>query len=134
MAKYAQPILFLFCRPCGDYHEKTHPHYRAQKQRAATFARSNCARRTAASSSSANGLAVLRFAIGGANSARVDPEPRHHADRAPAARRRAIASGQRPLSAYSTSVDSRIRQRFRAPTHGLVFFQTILDYMLERVN
>jgi hypothetical protein len=27
MAKYAQPILFFFCRPCGDYHPKTHPHY-----------------------------------------------------------------------------------------------------------
>jgi hypothetical protein len=33
MAKYGQPILFFFCRPCGEYHEKTHPHYRAQKQR-----------------------------------------------------------------------------------------------------
>jgi hypothetical protein len=33
MAKYAQKILFFFCRPCGDYHEKTHPHYRGQKQR-----------------------------------------------------------------------------------------------------
>jgi len=35
MTKYAQKILFFFCRPCGDYHEKTHPHYRAQKRRAA---------------------------------------------------------------------------------------------------
>ncbi|MGO9455267.1 MAG: hypothetical protein ACLQDV_30095 [Candidatus Binataceae bacterium] len=34
MSKYAQKILFFFCRPCGEYHEKTHPHYRAQKQRA----------------------------------------------------------------------------------------------------
>jgi hypothetical protein len=25
MAKYAQKILFFFCRPCGDYHEKTNP-------------------------------------------------------------------------------------------------------------
>ncbi len=25
----------FYCRPCGEYHEKTHPHYRAQKQRAA---------------------------------------------------------------------------------------------------
>ncbi len=32
--KYAQKILFFFCRKCGDYHEKTHPHYRAQQQRA----------------------------------------------------------------------------------------------------
>jgi hypothetical protein len=23
---YAQRILFFFCRPCGEYHEKTHPH------------------------------------------------------------------------------------------------------------
>jgi hypothetical protein len=35
MAKYAQKILFFFCRPCGDYHEKTHPHYRAMKRRKA---------------------------------------------------------------------------------------------------
>lgn len=34
MVKYAQPILFFFCRPCGDYHEKTHPHYAAMKRRA----------------------------------------------------------------------------------------------------
>ena len=35
MAKYAQKILFFFCRPCGEYHEKTHLHYRAQRRRAA---------------------------------------------------------------------------------------------------
>src|SRR5216683_186875 len=29
---YAQKILFFLCRKCGDYHEKTHPHYKAQKQ------------------------------------------------------------------------------------------------------
>jgi hypothetical protein len=28
--KYAQPILFFFCRPCGEYHEKTHPHVRGE--------------------------------------------------------------------------------------------------------
>ena len=33
VSRYAQKILFFFCRKCGDYHEKTHPHYRAQKQR-----------------------------------------------------------------------------------------------------
>ena len=33
MAKYGQKILFFFCRPCGDYHLKTHPHYRAMKRR-----------------------------------------------------------------------------------------------------
>ena len=32
-SKYAQKILFFFCRPCGEYHLKTDPHYRAQKQR-----------------------------------------------------------------------------------------------------
>jgi len=31
---YAQPILFFFCRKCGQYEEKTSPHYKAQKQRA----------------------------------------------------------------------------------------------------
>jgi len=33
MAKYAEPILFFFCRPCAEYHEKTHPHYQAMKCR-----------------------------------------------------------------------------------------------------
>jgi hypothetical protein len=37
--KYAQPILFFFCRPCGEYHEKTHPHYRAMKRRKAKRAK-----------------------------------------------------------------------------------------------
>jgi hypothetical protein len=32
---YKQKILHFFCRPCGEYHLKTHPHYRAQKRRAA---------------------------------------------------------------------------------------------------
>ena len=35
MKGYAQPILYFFCRPCGQYELKTHPHYRAQKRRAA---------------------------------------------------------------------------------------------------
>jgi hypothetical protein len=26
-SRYAQKILFFFCRKCGEYHEKTHPHY-----------------------------------------------------------------------------------------------------------
>lgn len=30
---YAQKITHFFCRPCGDYHPKTHPHYRAMKRR-----------------------------------------------------------------------------------------------------
>jgi hypothetical protein len=33
MGHHAQKILFFFCRPCGEYHEKTHPHYRAMKRR-----------------------------------------------------------------------------------------------------
>ncbi|MGA2408934.1 MAG: hypothetical protein ABSG46_00895 [Candidatus Binataceae bacterium] len=33
MAKYAQPILFFFCRPCGEYHLKTHPHRAEQLAR-----------------------------------------------------------------------------------------------------
>jgi len=43
VAKYAQKILFFFCRKCGDYHEKTHPHYRAQKQRADRRRKTNAA-------------------------------------------------------------------------------------------
>jgi hypothetical protein len=35
MAKYGQPILHFFCRPCGEYHLKTDPHYRAMKRRKA---------------------------------------------------------------------------------------------------
>ena len=35
MAKYAQPILFFFCRRCADYHEKTHPHFAEQQARSA---------------------------------------------------------------------------------------------------
>jgi hypothetical protein len=34
MSKYAQNILFFFCRPCGTYHEKTHPHFAEQQARA----------------------------------------------------------------------------------------------------
>jgi hypothetical protein len=33
MGKYGQKILFFFCRPCGEYHYKDHPHYRAMKRR-----------------------------------------------------------------------------------------------------
>jgi hypothetical protein len=28
-------IIHFFCRPCADYHLKTHPHYRAMKRRRA---------------------------------------------------------------------------------------------------
>jgi hypothetical protein len=31
--KTAQKIVAFFCRPCGEYHLKTHPHYRAMKRR-----------------------------------------------------------------------------------------------------
>jgi hypothetical protein len=33
--KRAQKIISFFCRPCGEYHYKDHPHYRAMKRRAA---------------------------------------------------------------------------------------------------
>jgi len=33
MPKYGQKIVWFFCRPCGEYHIKTHPHYRAMKRR-----------------------------------------------------------------------------------------------------
>ena len=32
---YAQKISHFYCRPCAEYHLKTHPHYRAAKRRAA---------------------------------------------------------------------------------------------------
>jgi hypothetical protein len=32
---YKQKIIHFFCRPCAEYHLKTHPHYRAMKRRAA---------------------------------------------------------------------------------------------------
>ena len=33
MPKYGQKIVAFFCRPCGEYHYKAHPHYRAMKRR-----------------------------------------------------------------------------------------------------
>lgn len=33
--KHAQKIISFFCRPCGEYHYKDHPHYRAMKRRVA---------------------------------------------------------------------------------------------------
>ncbi len=33
-SRYAQKIVMFYCRPCAEYHFKTHPHYRAQKRRA----------------------------------------------------------------------------------------------------
>jgi hypothetical protein len=44
MSKYAQPILFFFCRPCGEYHEKTHPHYREMLDRKARRAKEKAAK------------------------------------------------------------------------------------------
>lgn len=32
---YKQKILHFFCRPCGEYHLKTNPHFREQQERAA---------------------------------------------------------------------------------------------------
>ncbi len=34
MSKYAQPITDFYCRPCGDYHLKSHPHFAEQQARA----------------------------------------------------------------------------------------------------
>jgi hypothetical protein len=34
VVKRAQKIIAFFCRPCGEYHYKDHPHYRAMKRRA----------------------------------------------------------------------------------------------------
>lgn len=31
--KYAQRIIHFYCRPCGEYHLKTHPHYREMLKR-----------------------------------------------------------------------------------------------------
>ena len=31
----AKKIIHFFCRPCAEYHLKTHPHYRAMKRRKA---------------------------------------------------------------------------------------------------
>jgi len=33
--KLAQKIIHFYCPPCGEYHLKTHAHYRAMKRRAA---------------------------------------------------------------------------------------------------
>jgi hypothetical protein len=30
---YKQKIIHFFCRPCGEYHLKTHAHWRAMKRR-----------------------------------------------------------------------------------------------------
>jgi len=30
-----QAILHFYCRPCAEYHLKTHPHYEEAKERAA---------------------------------------------------------------------------------------------------
>jgi hypothetical protein len=30
----AKQIIHFFCRPCGEYHLKTHPHYKEAKLRA----------------------------------------------------------------------------------------------------
>jgi hypothetical protein len=32
----AKKIIHFFCRPCGEYHLKAHPHYRAMKRRKAS--------------------------------------------------------------------------------------------------
>jgi hypothetical protein len=42
---WAMEISHFYCRPCGEYHHKEHPHYAEMKQRAA--ARKRKARRHA---------------------------------------------------------------------------------------
>jgi len=32
---YKQKIIHFYCRPCAEYHLKTHAHYRAMKRRKA---------------------------------------------------------------------------------------------------
>lgn len=44
MSNYAQPILFFFCRPCAEYHPKTHPHYAAMLERKADRAKAKAAK------------------------------------------------------------------------------------------
>lgn len=44
---YKQKILHFFCRPCGEYHLKTHPHYRAMKRRKAKRAKEKAAKEAA---------------------------------------------------------------------------------------
>jgi hypothetical protein len=44
MAPYAQPILFFFCRPCDEYHPKTHPHYREMFKRKEARAKAKAAK------------------------------------------------------------------------------------------
>ncbi|MGH8011566.1 MAG: hypothetical protein ACREQ4_03565 [Candidatus Binataceae bacterium] len=44
-SRYAQPILYFFCRPCGEYHEKTHPHYAEAQARAAERSKAGTTRK-----------------------------------------------------------------------------------------
>jgi hypothetical protein len=41
---YKQKILHFFCRPCAEYHLKTHPHYRAMLRRKAKRAQEKAAK------------------------------------------------------------------------------------------
>jgi hypothetical protein len=45
---YKQKIIHFFCRPCAEYHLKTHPHYRAMKRRKAKRAAEKAAKESAA--------------------------------------------------------------------------------------
>jgi hypothetical protein len=42
--RYAQKIIHFYCRPCAEYHLKTHPHYRAMKRRKALRAKEKAAK------------------------------------------------------------------------------------------
>ena len=41
---YKQKIIHFFCRPCAEYHLKTHPHYRAMLRRKAKRAQEKAAK------------------------------------------------------------------------------------------
>lgn len=34
IAEEKKKIIHFYCRPCGEYHLKTHPHYEEMRQRA----------------------------------------------------------------------------------------------------
>jgi hypothetical protein len=52
--KYAQKIIYFFCRPCAEYHLKTHSHYHAMKRRALKRRKEKEARTAANPAPSAN--------------------------------------------------------------------------------
>jgi hypothetical protein len=45
---YKQKIIHFFCRPCAEYHLKTHAHFRAMKRRKAKRAADKAAKEAVA--------------------------------------------------------------------------------------